>query len=124
VALLRHSDLAKAFFGTLKDQVPAGEVALSAAEDPGSYDGQVRASAPAAALPDLLASVACEIEKIVRNHSVVRWRDNPDAQNRMRNELDDLLFNLKRENGVDLSLTQMDAIIESILRIARNRQDV
>jgi type I restriction enzyme R subunit len=55
---------------------------------------------------------------------VVRWRDNTDAQNRMRNDLDDLLFSLQREKDVKLTYEQMDAIIESILRIARNRSDV
>jgi type I restriction enzyme R subunit len=74
--------------------------------------------------PELLAGVACDIEAIIRNHAVVRWRDNADAQNRMRNDLDDLLFSLQREKGVKLTYEQMDAIIESILRIARNRSDV
>ena len=39
----------------------------------------------------------------------------------MRNDLDDFLFALQEEKGVKLSLPQMDAIIESALRIARNR---
>jgi type I restriction enzyme R subunit len=75
-------------------------------------------------VPELLAEVACEIEAIIRRHAIVRWRENADAQNRMRNDLDDLLFGLQNEKGVQLSFAQMDAIIESILRIARNRQDV
>jgi type I restriction enzyme R subunit len=51
----------------------------------------------------------------------VRWRESVDAQNRMRNDLDDFLFGLQAEKGTKLSLAQMDEIIESALRIARNR---
>jgi type I restriction enzyme R subunit len=61
------------------------------------------------------------MEEIIRKEAVVRWRDNPDAQNRMRNMMDDLLFQLQSERGITLSLEQMDALIESCLRIARNR---
>ena len=42
----------------------------------------------------------------------------------MRNDLDDLLFNLQRDKGIKLTFEQMDAILEAILRIARNRSDV
>lgn len=123
--MLRQSDLAKAFFGALREQVSDAESEAGGVhEDQGLYDGQVHSSKPSTSLPELLAAVACDIEAIIRRHAVVRWRENPDAQNRMRNDLDDLLFNLQREKGVSLSLTQMDAILESILRIARNRQDV
>ena len=73
------------------------------------------------AVEDLLAAAACQIEEIIRKHAVVRWRENPDAQNRMRNGLDDFLFVLQDEKGIKLSLAQMDAIIESALRIARSR---
>jgi len=68
-----------------------------------------------------LASAACQIEDIIRRHAVVRWRENPDAQNRMRNDLDDFLFALQDEKKISLTLAQMDAIIEAALRIARNR---
>jgi type I restriction enzyme R subunit len=54
----------------------------------------------------------------------VRWRENADAQNAMRNDLDDLLFGLQRTKGMTLTFEQMDAILEAILRIARNRTDV
>ena len=75
-------------------------------------------------MAELLAEVACEIETVIRKHNIVRWRENADAQNAMRNDLDDLLCTLQRDKGVKLSFDQMDAIIESILRIARNRSDV
>lgn len=124
-AALRQSDLAKAFFGALREQVSGtGDPSNRVNEEQDSYNGQARSAKPRESLPDLLAAIACDIEAIIRRHAVVRWRENADAQNRMRNDLDDLLFNLQHEKGMTLSLTQMDAIIEAILRIARNRKDV
>jgi len=46
-----------------------------------------------------------------------------DAQNRMRNDLDDFLFKLQKDKGITLSFTQMDAIIETVIRIAMHRTD-
>ena len=75
-------------------------------------------------MAELLAEVACDIERVIRQHAIVRWRENTDAQNAMRNDLDDLLFSLQRTKGITLTFEQMDAILEVILRIARNRSDV
>ena len=63
------------------------------------------------------------MDKIIRKHAVVRWRENVDAQNRMRNDLDDFLFKLQKDKGITLSFTQMDAIIETVIRIAMHRTD-
>ena len=70
---------------------------------------------------DLLAAASCRIEDIIRGHAVVRWRDNEDAKNRMRNEIDDFLFALQGEKGFKLSMAQMDAILESVIAIAQSR---
>ena len=122
---LRQSDLAKAFFGELKGQLANTPTRTRAVhKGQAGYGGADTESAVAAKFADLLAEAALEIEAIIRRHAIIRWRDNADAQNRMRNDLDDLLFDLQREKGVAISLPQMDAIIEAILRIARNRQDV
>ena len=130
---VRHSDLAKAFFGELKSQLSPSTARTNAAvssgdgmvhEDQAPYGGQTARAVPTPPLVDLLAEVACEIEGIIRKHAIARWRENADAQNHMRNDLDDLLFALQSDKGVKLSFDQMDAIIESILRIARNRSDV
>lgn len=125
-AVLRDRDLSRAFFGTLKDQLgelaSAGQGGASVVKEASPAYGNSPAANP---VEELLASAACQIEDIIRRHAVVRWRDNPDAQNRMRNDLDDFLFALQDEKGIKLTLPQMDAIIESALRIARNRtQDV
>ncbi len=128
---VRGSDLAKAFFGELTSQLGGASTAPRDAapddgslhEDPKPYDAGPRPATPAN-MAELLAEVACDIERIIRQHAIVRWRENADAQNAMRNDLDDLLFSLQRSKGITLTFEQMDAILEAILRIARNRPDV
>jgi type I restriction enzyme R subunit len=121
-SVLRNRDLSRALYGALKDQlghVPgAGEETSVVREDSPDEDERAGATTPVDAI---LAAAACQIEDIIRRHAVVRWRENPDAQNRMRNDLDDFLFALQDEKGIKISLAQMDAIIESAIRIARNR---
>lgn len=123
--VLRERDLSRAFFGALQEQLgdlaPTGADGSMVEEAPAAYG----AAKAAPELEQLLADAACQIEDTIRKHVVVRWRENVDAQNRMRNDIDDLLFRLQAEKGLKLTLAQMDAIIEASLRIARNRtQDV
>ncbi|HEY5892675.1 MAG TPA: HsdR family type I site-specific deoxyribonuclease [Chthoniobacterales bacterium] len=121
-SVLKERDLSRAFFGTLKEQIGHAPINLddtiSVVREDSPTNGRKAAFDP---VDELLASAACQIEDIIRKHAVVRWRENADAQNRMRNDLDDFLFALQDEKGIRLTLVQMDAIIESALRIARNR---
>jgi len=125
-AVVRQSDLARAFFGSLKEQMGlalAGDnlTGLKAAETGPWQPDEV----PAGSLPndDALAEAAVAMEQIIRRHAVVRWRDNMDAQNRMKNDLDDYLYALQQQHRLSLNFTQMDAIIDAVLRIARHRPD-
>ena len=77
----------------------------------------------AARLEQVLAEAACEMEDIIRRNAVVRWRENIDAQNRMRNDLDDFLYDLQAREAVQLGIEQMDAILEAVIRIAIHRSD-
>lgn len=121
---LEGNDLAKALYGILRENLPAfsGPMKIGEASDQ-RYQG-----APVGRLAsweNLLADVGLRIGQIVKRHAVVRWRENPDAQNRMRNEMDDYLFELQERQDLRLSLQQMDSVIEACLQVARNRpQDV
>ncbi len=128
-ACLKDRDFSRALFGALKEQIEAGEAPepQREADDPfrvqlpapGSF-GERRTGATRAE-DDLLAEAACTMEEIIRRHAVVRWRENTDAQNRMRNDLDDYLFDLQQTRGITLTLARMDEIIESAIRIAMFR---
>ncbi len=120
---LKERDLSRALFGALKEQL-AGLPATREAEnreDSPEYGGSPSQAAPPA--EQILAELACQMEDIIRKHAVVRWRENVDAQNRMRNDLDDFLFGLQKQKGVTLSFVQMDAIIEATIRIAMHRTE-
>ena len=122
--MLRHNDLSRALFGALKEQITpksgtSGGDASRAREDSPPYGGDGRR--PNSPVDEVLAEAAVQMDQIIRKHAVVRWRENVDAQNRMRNDLDDFLFGLQKDSGLTLSYEQMDAIIEAMIRIAMHR---
>ena len=125
--VLKENDFSRALFGELKTQIntqpPADTTEDDGVvrEDMPTYGADIPSRKPAA--DEVLAEAAFEMEKIIRKHAVVRWRENVDAQNRMRNDLDDFLFDLQKQKGIVLSFVQMDAIIENVIRIAMHRTD-
>jgi type I restriction enzyme R subunit len=54
---------------------------------------------------------------------MVGWRTNTDAQNQMKNDLDDYLFDLQKQKGFSLSFSEMDGIIDAVIGIAIHRTD-
>lgn len=124
--LVAHSDLAKAFYGAVKINLINDDRSseLVAEEEAAEYRLGKTSNSLTPDMAKSLGTLACDIETIIRKHAVVRWRENTDAQNRMRNELDDLLFELKGNSDTDLDLDKIDTIIESIIQIARSRNDV
>ncbi len=125
--VLKQNDLSRALFGALKEQITpkAGnsrdDAGTGLREEGPAYGGEANRPAPPA--DEILAEAALSMDQIIRRHNVVRWRENIDAQNRMRNDLDDFLFDLQKEKGFTLSYSQMDAIIENVIRIAMHRTD-
>jgi type I restriction enzyme, R subunit len=125
--ILKERDLSRALFGALKDKMASASHAPHSEtsgprEDPAEY--RISRSSPAEQeVERILAEAACEMEDIIRKHAVVRWRENVDAQNRMRNDLDDFLFRLQTEKGIVMSYDQMDAILDAVIAIAIHRSD-
>ena len=72
-------------------------------------------------LKETVADVAVRIDDAVLRHRIVNWTTNSDVQNRMRNDIEDALFDLKCRHGLDLSFDEIDAILEKCLDIARRR---
>jgi len=114
---LEGRDFAQALYGVVSERVTPAEEWTVKEEPVGYGTAQPRASEA----DRLRAEMSLRLEAIIRDEAIVRWRENPDVQNRMRNAMDDYLFQLRQERKVDLTLEQMDAIIESCLGIARNR---
>ncbi|PTX94088.1 restriction endonuclease subunit R [Spartobacteria bacterium LR76] len=124
--ILRQNDLSRALFGALKEQIGSTSGHLGGhgggivREDSVPFGDGTKREEPT---DQILAEAAMTMDQIIRRHAVVRWRENVDAQNRMRNDLDDFLFDLQKQKGISLSFAQMDAIIEAVLRIAIHRTD-
>jgi len=64
-----------------------------------------------------MSEMGIKIDEIIQNHLVVDWQFKTDVKNAMRQDIDDYLFSL-REQGVDLTLSEMDDIIEKSIELA------
>jgi type I restriction enzyme R subunit len=100
--VLAHREVAKAFFGVLQD--------VFAEYGDGGFDARTASTD---------ASVA--IDDIIQQNRIVNWTNNTDVQNRMMGAIEDYLFELKDQNGVDLTFEDIDRILEMVLDIARTR---
>ena len=99
---VRHNENAKAFYG----------VADSVLDRLGVSDEKAE---------EISTSIALKIDEIIGQLKVVDWRNNPDAQNEIRNEIDDYLYALRETESLDLDVDSMDKIIEESIEIAKKR---
>lgn len=95
---LRQYDVAKAFYGVIRDYVAS------------QGDGQQMAT-----------EAAIQVDEIIRKLKIVNWTNNADVQNRMRTAIEDHIFELRKQFGINLSFEEIDAILEKCLDIARVR---
>lgn len=99
---LANHDVAKAFYGSvLKIFKP-----LFSEEDQSK---------------NISATVALKIDEIIRDLKIVNWTNNSDVQNRMKGEIEDILFEVKGEHEFELTFEDIDKILELCLDIARLR---
>jgi len=100
---LQDHDVAKAYFGSIKETL----VRFDKGDD--EFD-------------DRLADAALAIDEVIERNRIVNWTSDIDTQNRMRNEIEDLLFDFKDQTGIEITFEDMDAIMEQCLDIARVRR--
>ncbi len=67
--------------------------------------------------------IALRIVERISPHKIRDWRSNQDAINRMRGEIDDILFEVAEEHGLTLSLDDQDAIIDRCIEVAIANED-
>ncbi|KAF1082454.1 MAG: Type I restriction-modification system, restriction subunit R [Candidatus Rifleibacterium amylolyticum] len=110
--------------GKVHDDIPDK---LTGNEDAMAYFGVVRPFLDKCGLNEknieyAAADTAIAIQGILDKHKKVHFWDDEDAQKQVVNEIDDYLFDeLKTERGVELSLDQMDDLIEKVLQVAKHR---
>ena len=99
---LRSHDVAKAFYGGIIEVF-------------GKY------SSAAFEPSEVGAEASLTIDRIIKDLRIVNWINNSDVQKRMENAIDDYLFDLKESCQIDLSIEDIDYILEHCLDIARVR---
>jgi type I restriction enzyme R subunit len=73
-------------------------------------------------LPDakqVATKAALKIDRIIQESKVVGWISNQDVQNQMKNQIEDYLYALKEVYGIDLSVDDMDFILDRSIDVAK-----
>jgi type I restriction enzyme R subunit len=122
--LNRVVDIRNKIVGKVHDDVPDK---LLGNEDAMAYYGVLKPFLENNSLSDadleiIVADAALAICSILQKHKKVNFWDDDDAQKEAVNEIDDYLYDeLKTGRRVELSLDQMDAVIEKVLQVAEFR---
>jgi type I restriction enzyme R subunit len=96
-------EIAKAYFGSIKENLDYLN------EDSHEFE-------------DAFADTALRIEEVIEKNRIVSWAVDRDVQNRMRTEIEDVLFELKNDTGLNIAFKDMDSIMEKCLDITRVRR--
>ena len=100
---LQNHDVAKAYFGSIKE--------ILARFDRGDDDFDNR-----------LSDAALAVDEVIERNRIVNWTRDQDTQNRIRNEIEDFLFDFKGKEGIKITFEDIDMIMEQCLDIARVRR--
>ncbi len=117
-------DIRNKVVGKVHDDIPDK---LSGNEDAMAYFGVLKPFLEKHELSEedleaAAADSAIALHGILEKHKKVHFWDDEDAQKQAVNEIDDYLYDeLKSEKGIELSLDQMDDIIEKVLQVAKHR---
>ncbi|MFQ5473466.1 MAG: type I restriction enzyme endonuclease domain-containing protein, partial [Dehalococcoidia bacterium] len=101
-SVLEGRDVAKAFYGIVRNVVT---------EHSSGSDGS----------PDVSAEAGVRIDEIILDNRIVNWTNNSDVQNRMKNEIEDMLCELSEARDLGLDFDAIDQIMEQCLDVARLR---
>ena len=112
---IKHNIHAQAFYGVVKEVLEderyyeAGVTELVAEDGPiYNYEG-------------ILADIAMEVDVIIERHCKVDWHDNPDVHKKISQEIDELLYLVKKKHFPKMTFDQIDAMIENIKTVALRR---
>lgn len=69
--------------------------------------------------------IIVDIHTIITEEAIVDWHKNIDVKRKMRNKIDDYLYdNIKVAKGIDLSNDKIKSIIDESVRLAENNFDL
>ena len=69
------------------------------------------------------AEIALRVGEKIARHKIRDWRTNEDAINKMRGEIDDVLFEVAGKYRLEFSLDDHDAIIDRCIEVAIANED-
>ena len=67
--------------------------------------------------------IAKQVLRLIQRHETVAWKDRIESQNRLRNEVDDYLFDLQEKSGILFTVADMDEFIEGALALFLDSED-
>jgi len=103
-ASLKGNEEAMAYFGVLKPFLVELDLSQEACEG-------------------VSAEIALSIQAILDRHWKVQFWDDDDARKQVINDIDDYLFDeVKGAKGIELSLEQMDDLIDKTMQVTRHRR--
>ena len=102
-AVLQGNPEARAFYGIVKD--------VLARELPSSDLSKV---------DDALTQTGIDLSHLIQRLVIRDWKRNDDIQKQMKNDVEDYLLDHRKDYGVALSFTQLDIILEEVMKVARN----
>jgi type I restriction enzyme R subunit len=70
---------------------------------------------------DSLAQMGIEINDIIQRLTIRDWKRNEDVQKQMKNDLEDYLLEKRRDLGIEISFTQIDNVLEEVLKVAKHK---
>lgn len=100
-ASLVGDDMARRFFGCVREPL----------------------SAYTAGELDPMARISLMITERIQKHKIRDWRENPDALNRMRGEIDDIIFEIAKKENLEIPIEVHDKLIDECIDVAIANED-
>jgi len=89
--------------------------------DAPAYYGVVRETLNEKLSEEVLAEMAMRVEAIIEDLKIRDWANNADVLNKMRNAIEDTLYEIEGTENIRFSNVELDEIIEQVIDIARKR---
>ncbi|MDT8412497.1 MAG: HsdR family type I site-specific deoxyribonuclease [Vicingaceae bacterium] len=67
-----------------------------------------------------LAQAGIDLSNTLQRLVIRDWKKNEDVQKQMKNDVEDYLLAKRKDFGVELSFTQLDKILDEVLKVAQN----
>lgn len=101
---LQNNDSAKAFYGIANDSM----------KDIGRDVKQMQ---------KIAVETGLHIDAIIRKNKVVDWKMKADIINKMKQDIDDYLCEVRDKSGLEISFDVIDEIIEKSIEVAKHRYE-